>query len=91
MPNNSINSMVRAGVAALLMLTMISTRADEAEVTDDARAAGHAVGSAIHEVGHGAREVTRTIGHAARDTVKTGVHAVKEGGKELKRAVKGEE
>ena len=70
---------LRAGLVLMLASALIPATADEANVKDGARKAGHAAGSAAREIGQGAKKAGKTIGSAA-----------KEGGKEFRRALKGQ-
>lgn len=64
--------------------------ADE-NLKDGAKRAGHALGTAAHDIGHGAKKVGKEIGHDAKQAGKAVGAAAKEGGREFKRAIKGED
>lgn len=83
---------MREPLAILLALCTSMTMpvlADDNALTRGAKTAGHAVGSAAHEVGEGAKHIGKTIGKEAKEVGKTIGHAAKEGGKEFRCAVKG--
>ena len=65
--------------AALVFAALFPASAEEQRLKDGARRAGNAAGSVAHDIGHGAKKAGKAIGGAA-----------KEGGKEFRRAVKGE-
>lgn len=90
MKNHNTSPVVSAGVCALLVSAFLATLSlavlAESNVKKEARKAGQAVGEVVHDVGQGAKKIGKTVGNAAKE----GVEAAKEGGREFKRAVKGE-
>jgi hypothetical protein len=80
-----------AGVALLFGGLALPAGAEDSTLKQDAKQAGHAVGSAVHEVGHGAKKVGKEIGHGAKEAGKAIGSAAREGGKEFHRAIKGDE
>jgi len=79
---------VCAVVLGLAVLAPVS--AEEQTLQDGAKRAGHAVGTAVHDIGQGAKKVGKEIGEGAKEAGKAIGGAAKEGGKEFRRAVKGE-
>jgi hypothetical protein len=81
-----------AGVGVLLVISGVGApaAAEDSSLKQEARQAGHAVGSAVRELGHGAKKIGKEIGHGARDAGKAVGTAAKEGGREFHRAIKGE-
>ena len=72
----------RVACVALTLLfaaTLTTASADDTKLKDDAQSAGHAMGAAVRDVGQGARKVGKAVGKAAQ-----------EGGREFRRAIKGE-
>lgn len=78
------------GVAVLFSALVPPAGAGEDSLKKDAKEAGHAVGSALHDVGHGAKKIGKEIGHGAKEAGKAIGGAAKEGGKEFHRAIKGD-
>ena len=74
-----IRNPVKVTVAVLLLFGPVSASAEEENLKDGAKKAGHAMGSAVREIGRGAKKAGKTVGQAA-----------KEGGKEFHKAIKGE-
>ena len=83
---------VAAAVCAALLLGSLAlpAGAEDGSLKEDAKQAGHAVGSALHEVGHGAKEIGKEIGHGAKEAGKAIGSAAREGGRAFHRAIKGE-
>jgi hypothetical protein len=86
-----------AGVSVFLFCFTLSSVYAEDGVKDDAKKAGRAVGSVVHEVGQGTKKVGKEIGQEAKKigkavggAAKEGFQALKEGGKEFTQAAKGE-
>lgn len=79
-------------LSALLVVVSVLPLPAAAEETlrDGARNAGHAVGSAVHDVGQGAKKVGKDVVQGAKQAGKEVGGAAREGGRELKKAVKGE-
>ena len=75
---------------ALLVIGSLPVSAAGGNPNDDAKKAGHTLGSSLREFGHGMKKVGKEIGHDAKDAGKAVGGAAKEGGKEFKRAIKGE-
>lgn len=82
--------LARACAAVLLLATLPLASAEEQTLKDDAKRAGHALGSLAHDIGHGAKKVGKEIGQGAKEAGKAIGGAAKEGGKEFRRTVKGE-
>lgn len=78
------------GAAVLVIYVVSPASAEKQGLKDDAKRAGHAVGTAAHDIGHGAKKVGKEIGQGAKEAGKAIGGAAKEGGKEFRRAVKGE-
>ena len=88
--------------AAVLVLAGLSpASAEEQSLKDDAKRAGHTAGSVTREIGQGAKTASKEIGQGAKtagkevgqgfkDIGKVISGAAKEGGREFRRAVKGE-
>jgi len=89
MPTRGLVRKCRECVAAVLLLAAAQTASPEG-IKDDARSAGHAVGSAAREVKEGAKKAGKEIGHEARKAGQAVGAAAKEGAQEVKRAFKGE-
>lgn len=81
---------VTAGAALMLGGMVLPAGAEDGSLKADAKEAGHAVGSALHEVGHGAKKIGKEIGHGAKEAGKAIGGAAKAGGKEFHRAIKGD-
>jgi len=85
-------TMLRHFVTTLFLaaaLTALPLQAEEGTLADGARKAGHAAGSAAHQVGQGTKKIGKTIGKEAKKVGKTIGHAAAEGGREFRRAVRG--
>lgn len=76
-------------VAAVLSVASATVFAEN-DVENEAKKAGHAIGSAAREVGKAAKEAGRAIGQGAKKVGKSVGEAAKEGGRAVKRGVKGE-
>lgn len=76
--------------AMLLLAASSPLSAEEQNLKDGARRAGHATGAAARDVGQGAKKAGKEIGQGAKEAGKAIGGAAKEGGKEFLRAVKGE-
>jgi hypothetical protein len=68
-----------AAFALLCVITGSAAYADDSNLKDGAKRAGHALGAVARDVGQGAKKVGKAVGDAA-----------KEGGREFRQAVKGE-
>ena len=79
-----------ACAVTLLLTGFVQAANAEESLKDGAKHAGHALGTAVHDVGHGAKKVGKEIGHDAKQAGKAVGNAAKEGGREFKRAIKGE-
>ena len=76
-------------IAAAFLLAAVQAVPAEG-IKDDARSAGHAVGSTARDVKHGAKKAGRDIGHEAKKAGKAVGGGAKEGAHEVKRTFKGE-
>jgi len=76
--------------AVMTLLVADVSGAEEGSLTEDARKAGRAVGSAAREVWQGAKKSGKEVGHEAKKAGQAVGGAAKEGAQELKRAFKGE-
>jgi hypothetical protein len=87
---SGINSRIPGLTATILwllaMIAVPSARAEESGLKSGAREVGHATGSAVHEVG----QIGKEIGQGAKKAGKTIGNAAREGGREFRRAVKGQ-
>jgi hypothetical protein len=89
--SNSWSRVFACARAVVLVIAAVSpASAEEQNLKDGAKHAGHAVGTAAHDIGHGAKKVGKEIGQGAKEAGKVIGGAAKEGGKEFRRAVKGE-
>lgn len=71
-------------------MTALPLKAEEGTLADGARNAGHAAGTAAHQIGQGTKKIGKTIGKEAKKVGKTIGHAAVEGGREFRRAVRGQ-
>ncbi len=76
--------------AALFVSGLAPAFADGDSLKEGARKAGHAAGSAVHDIGHGVKKAGKEIAHDAKKAGKEIGQAAKAGGQEFKRAVKGD-
>ena len=77
--------------AAVLVFAGLSpASAEEQGLKDDAKRAGHTAGSVTREIGQGAKTAGKEVGQGFKDIGKVISGAAKEGGREFRRAVKGE-
>lgn len=65
-------------------------RAEDGTLAEGARNAGQAAGTAAHKIGQGTKKIGKTIGKEAKKVGKTIGHAAVEGGREFRRAVRGQ-
>jgi hypothetical protein len=87
--NSWSRAFARVCAAVLVVAALSPASAEEQGLKDDAKRAGHAVGSVAHDIGQGAKKVGKEIGQGAKAAGKAIGGAAKEGGKEFRRAVKG--
>ncbi len=75
-------------IGAWLLVTMVLSpvQAEESSLKSGAREVGHATGSAVREAGH----IGKEVGRNAKQAGKTIGSVFREGGREFRRAVKGE-
>jgi len=80
---------VFAGRGALVLVALaVSSAYAEDSIKDDAKRAGHAAGSAVHEVGHEAKKVGKEIGEGAKNVGKGVGQGAKKVGKDVGHAAK---
>ncbi|MHB8454366.1 MAG: hypothetical protein ACYDDO_06635 [Acidiferrobacterales bacterium] len=76
--------------AALFVSGLAPAFADGDSLKEGAKKAGHAAGSAVHDIGHGVKKAGKEIAHDAKKAGKEIGQAAKAGGREFKRALKGD-
>jgi hypothetical protein len=77
-------------VTGLVLAGLSPASADELNIKDGAKQAGHTAGSVTRDIGQGAKTAGKEIGQGLKNVGKAIGSAVKEGGREFRRAVKGE-
>ena len=64
--------------------------AEESKVRQEAKKAGHEIGTAAREVGQETKKITKEVGKAVVEAARETGHAFRDGAKEVKKTVKGE-
>ncbi len=82
--------LVCACATALFVSGLAPAFADGDNLKEGAKKAGHAAGSAVHDISHGAKKAGKEIAHDAKKAGKEIGQAAKEGGREFRRALKGD-
>ncbi len=83
-------SRLLAALPVLLVLASSSAWAQGGGLSQDARKAGTAIGSTVHDIGVGAKKAGVAIGQGAKKAGLAIGHAAETGGKAFWHAVKGE-
>ena len=86
--NSWSRAFARVCAAVLVLAALSPVSAEEQSLKDDAKRAGHTVGSVTREIGQGAKTAGKEIGQGAKEAGKAIGGAVKDSGKVISGAAK---